>query len=158
MEYHCFAAMEWLRYSERGRGQGEHKKNKTTYKNVRSHFGSSLFSLLITHDWCFEVYTKFVPVSDHQKKNEIHKIQPTYPTSWNLAQLFVYKPVFIRFEEKNLLSAPLASSHNAIWRGCLLFNSNIKLMQKWLWQARGPFPSQHRAQRTIREREPQDSL
>ena len=39
-----------------------------------------------------------------------------------------------------------------------MFNSNIKLMNEWLWQARGPFPSQHTAQRTIREREPQDSL
>ena len=47
---------------------------------------------------------------------------------------------------------------SAIWKSCLLFNSNIKLMKKWLWQARGPFPSQHRAQRTIGERTPRFSL
>ena len=30
--------------------------------------------------------------------SQIHQIQPTYPTYWNLAQLFVFKPVFIRNE------------------------------------------------------------
>ena len=50
------------------------------------------------------------------------------------------------FGEKNLLSASPASFWNAIWRGCLLFNSNIKLMKKWPWQARGPFSSELKEQ------------
>ena len=34
---------------------------------------------------------------------------------------------------------------NALWRGCLLFNSITKLMKKWPRQAKGPFASQQRA-------------